>query len=85
MKEDDDALRNGGLNPFCDKRHAIIVVRGEKEICHFFINLHTKMESFLNTKATAADRRLAITRYKSDRSDLARFICSSCNSVNCVM
>merc|ERR1712032_1218632 len=32
MKADDDALEHGGLNPFCDKRHAIIVVRGEKEI-----------------------------------------------------
>lgn len=83
MKADDDALENGGLNPFCDKRHAIIVVRGEKEICHFFINLHAKMEPLLNATATVTDRRLAIARYKSDRSDLARFICSSCNAVNC--
>ena len=83
MQEDNDALRNGGLNPFCDKRHAIIVVRGEKEICHFFINLHAKMEPLLNASATVSDRRLAISRHKSDRSDLARFICSSCNAVNC--
>ena len=70
-------MRSETVNPFCDKRHAIIVVRGEKEICHFFINLYAKMEPLLNASTTVSDRRLTISRLKSDRSDLPRFICSS--------
>ena len=82
MKADNHALQHGGLDPSCDKRHAIIVVRGEKEICHFFINLYAKLEPLLNAAATVADRRLAIARYRSDSSDLGRFIHSACEAVN---
>ena len=41
LEEDDEMLENGGLDPFSNRRHAVIVIRGEKEICHFFIRLCT--------------------------------------------
>lgn len=39
LAEDEDMLANGDLTPFCDRRHALIVVMGEKEILSFFIAL----------------------------------------------
>ena len=40
IEDDDELLREGRLDPFSNRRHAVIVIRGEKEICHFLIQLH---------------------------------------------
>jgi hypothetical protein len=37
--EDDVRLASEGLEPFCNERNAVIVVRGEKEICEFWIEV----------------------------------------------
>tara|TARA_B110000208_G_C11754820_1_gene424804 strand:+ start:1343 stop:1855 length:513 start_codon:yes stop_codon:yes gene_type:complete len=39
IEEDDARLASEGLEPFCNERNAIIVVRGEKEICLFWIQI----------------------------------------------
>jgi len=40
IEDDDELLREGRLDPFSNRRHAVIIIRGEKEMCHFFIQLY---------------------------------------------
>ena len=39
IAEDDARLASEGLEPFCNERNAVIVVRGEKEVCGFWIEV----------------------------------------------
>ena len=42
-------LQDGRLDPFSNKRHAVIVIRGEKEICHFYIELARVVQDLITT------------------------------------
>jgi histone-lysine N-methyltransferase SETD3 len=47
IEDDDRMLCEGHLDPFSNRRHAVIIIRGEKEMCHFFIDLARVMKSLL--------------------------------------
>lgn len=48
IEVDEKMLQEGNLEPFSNHRHAIIMIRGEKLIFHFYINLYKKMDDLLH-------------------------------------
>lgn len=72
MEEDDAALADPGLDPFSNERHAIIVVRGEKEICHFCIRLAQAASNLL--KQQPSERKLMLRENWADDEDVSRFL-----------
>lgn len=47
IEVDEKMLEEGNLEPFSNHRHAIIMIRGEKLIFKFYINLYNKMIELL--------------------------------------
>ncbi len=39
MEEDNLALRGNKLQPFSNERHAVIMLRGEKEVLHHYVKM----------------------------------------------
>eukprot|EP00501_MAST-03F_sp_TOSAG23-6_P001880 GSMAST32.ASY1.ANO1.1958.1 assembled CDS len=81
MSEDNAALADDGLDPFCNKRHAIIVVRGEKQICHFYIKLAQAASQLL--KLPTMERKLLLSEKYTADDDISRFLTATCRSLLC--
>lgn len=81
IEQDNKELEDDKLDPFCNRRHAIIVVRGEKEICHFFIALAQAATAVL--KLPPAERKVAVREKFSDQTDISLFITAVHRALMC--
>ena len=72
MAEDTRKLNEPDLDPFGNLKHALIVLRGEKEILHFYANLVGEIAPLLVLPKHARSHR--IREMRGGRSDLERFI-----------
>ena len=74
IEEDDEKLQNPGMDPFCNARHAIIIIRGEKEICEFYIQLAEVAGPLLRMDAGARKLRVMAEFSDDEDDDLCRYI-----------
>eukprot|EP00940_MAST-03C_sp_MAST-3C-sp2_P001998 g1998.t1 len=74
LSEDERKLSELDMDPFGNTKHTLIVLRGEKQILHFYDRVATEFAS-IAALPRAARASLVRARHKN-RSDLSRFITS---------
>ena len=72
MEEDERKLQNRDLDPFGNEKHILIVLRGEKEILHFYMDLADEIIPLL--ALPPPERSNKVRKKYDDCTDIARFI-----------
>ena len=72
MEEDERKLQNRDLDPFGNEKHILIVLRGEKEILHFYMDLADEIIPLL--ALSPPERSNKVRKKYDDCTDIARFI-----------
>ena len=74
MEEDEKKLQNRDLDPFGNEKHILIVLRGEKEILHFYMNFADEIIPLL--ALPPPERSIKVRKKYDDCTDIARYITS---------
>lgn len=77
LQEDIELLSSGQLRPFSNERHAIIQLKGEKEILHFYLNFTNDVLYLFNLKPYK-DLLLKYEEYKLTKHPM---VCKYCQTV----
>ena len=73
IEEDTDMLENANIEPFSNRRCALILVKGEKDILHYYIEIAEMLVSLLQKKLTDVER-IVHREYSNDRKDIDRYL-----------
>lgn len=74
-EEDKKLLRE--LAPFTNERNALVVIAGEKEICHMWIQVAREIYEITENSSSPTERTKRVTsKYSGRDDDVARFILS---------
>ena len=73
IEEDIDMLANANIEPFSNRRSALIVVKGEKEILHYYIGIAEMLPSLMQKKLNKVEQ-IVNREYSDDRNDLHRYL-----------
>lgn len=71
IEEDEKMLETGVLKPFSNQRHAVIFIRGEKQVCHHYVTLAEKACPLLRMQWI--DLREAARQHRGD-DDVDRYV-----------
>ena len=77
LQEDIQLLSSGELRPFSNERHAIIQLKGEKEILHFYLNFTNDILYLFNLKPFK-DLQAKFEEYKASKHYM---ICKYCQTI----
>lgn len=69
-------LKSGTVAPFSDRRTALVVVLGEQEICHFWINAANKLCPLLRSRnrSDMVEALCSLPKRTYSERDLARYV-----------
>jgi len=74
---EEDKKRLQTLKPFTNERNALVVIAGEKEICHMWIRVAREIAEITDKSSSPTERTKRVTSTYSGRDDdVARFVLS---------